>query len=200
MPDHYRERLQQLYRLFDANGELLYIGISYSAIARFAQHKVDKPWIGDVCRIEIETHDVSRSEIAHMERAAIAAENPRYNVVRRDATPRLAPYRYDRGEGFGHDALTFREQWWIVLRELAQLASELDEDESRGEFVPTRDQFVEAVLGATKAIRYGDACSRCNAVAPPHYVIDTGGWLECFYVCPDCRIRWTCGYRSQEAA
>ncbi len=70
---------QQLYRLFDADGTLLYIGISYSAIARYAQHKADKPWIGNVCRIDIETHDVSRAEIEEMERAAIIAEKPAHN-------------------------------------------------------------------------------------------------------------------------
>jgi hypothetical protein len=191
---------QQLYRLFDADGELLYIGMSYSAISRYAQHKATKPWIGDVCRIEIETHDVSRAEIAHMEMEAIVAENPRYNVVRRGATSGPAPYRYDRGEGFGHDSLSLRVQWHTALRELSQLARELDEDEYNGEFVPSREQFIEAVLGATKALRYGDACGKCDTITPPHYIIDTGGWLECFYACPDCRFRWTCGHRSQVAA
>lgn len=191
---------QQLYRLFDADGELLYIGISYSAIARFAQHKTEKPWIGEVRRVEIEPHDVTRAEIAGMEMDAITAENPRYNVVRRGASPVSAPYRYDRGEGFGHDALTLRPQWHVALRELSKLASELDEDEYRGWFVPSRDEFIEAAIGAAKALRYGDACSDCDTITPPHYIIDTNGWLECFYACPDCRVRWTCGYASRAAA
>lgn len=194
-------RPQQLYRLFDADGGLLYIGISYSAIARYTQHRVDKPWIGDVCRIEIETHDVTRTEIADMEMEAIAAENPRHNIIRRGASPVLTvPCKHNRGEGFGHDALTGRHQWHVVLRELSKLASELDEDEYSGWFVPSRDEFIGAVLGATKALRYGDACGDCDMITPPHYIIDWCGWLECFYACPDCRARWTCGYASREVA
>jgi hypothetical protein len=191
---------QQLYRLFDADGVLLYVGISYSAIARFAQHKAAKSWIGDVCTVTIETHDVSRSEIEAMEAAAIRSEKPRYNVVHRRGTVGPALYRHDRGEGFGHDALSNRHQWWRALRELGELARELDEGEYNGDFVPSRDQFIEAVLGATKALRYGDACDKCDAITPPHYIIDGGGWLECFYACPECQVRWTCGYRSADAA
>lgn len=70
---------QQLYRLYDADGALLYIGISYSAISRFAQHKADKPWIASVARIEIETREVSRSEIEAIERDAIISEKPKHN-------------------------------------------------------------------------------------------------------------------------
>ncbi len=72
---------QQLYRLYGADGELLYIGISYSAIARYAQHKASQPWIGDVTRVEIETHECSRKEIEQIERAAIIDEKPAHNVT-----------------------------------------------------------------------------------------------------------------------
>lgn len=86
---------QQLYRLFDADGTLLYVGISYSAISRYAQHKATQPWIGDVCRIEIETHDVSRAEIEEIERAAIIAEKPKHN--KQHNTPPRGPVRMTAG-------------------------------------------------------------------------------------------------------
>jgi hypothetical protein len=73
--------MQQLYRLFSAEDELLYIGISVSALARFAQHKADKPWIGEVARVAIETHDCARAEIEALERSAIIQEKPKYNIV-----------------------------------------------------------------------------------------------------------------------
>ena len=71
---------QQLYRMFNAQGELLYIGISTSALARFAQHKADKPWSAEVVRMDIESHDCDRSHIAELEAQAIRAEKPKYNV------------------------------------------------------------------------------------------------------------------------
>jgi hypothetical protein len=86
---------QQLYRLFAADGELLYIGVSYSAIARYAQHKVTQPWIGDVARVEIETRDCTRHEIEAAEREAIIAERPRHNVVHNGPT-KVQPARAPR--------------------------------------------------------------------------------------------------------
>lgn len=69
---------QHLYRMYDANENLLYIGVSVNALARFAQHKLDKPWIDDVAKVTIESHKCSRSEIEAMEREAIVLERPRH--------------------------------------------------------------------------------------------------------------------------
>jgi hypothetical protein len=67
-----------LYRLYDAEDQLLYVGISWSAIVRMAQHKAEKPWFGDVARIEI-VITKSRSEAQHLELQAIRDEWPLYN-------------------------------------------------------------------------------------------------------------------------
>ena len=67
-----------LYRLYDAEDQLLYIGISWSAIARMSQHKAEKPWFGDVARIEV-TKCSSRAEATNLERQAIQAERPLHN-------------------------------------------------------------------------------------------------------------------------
>lgn len=91
---------QQLYRLFSAEDELLYIGISVSALARFAQHKADKPWIGEVARVAIETHDCARAEIEALERSAIIQEKPKYNIVH--AGSGSASYRYTSEAEMGH--------------------------------------------------------------------------------------------------
>ena len=37
-----------LYRLYDDDGELLYVGITDSPGTRMAQHKAQKAWWGDV--------------------------------------------------------------------------------------------------------------------------------------------------------
>jgi hypothetical protein len=86
-------RLHALYRFYDRDGALLYVGISVNAPGRFAQHRHDKPWWADVARIDIEPHR-GRDEVLAAERAAIRAEAPRYNVQHAGtatAPPRVAP-------------------------------------------------------------------------------------------------------------
>jgi hypothetical protein len=66
-----------LYRHYDAEGRLLYVGISLSAVQRLAQH-ADKDWSADIRRVEIEMHpDRGTAEAA--EKAAIKAESPIHN-------------------------------------------------------------------------------------------------------------------------
>ena len=70
-----------LYRHFDAAGQLLYVGISLSAVGRLAQHKLTAHWFAQLARIEVEWLS-SRNEALKAERAAIAAENPAHNKQR----------------------------------------------------------------------------------------------------------------------
>lgn len=72
-------KYQQLYRMFDKQDRLLYVGISKSALERFAQHRETQNWIWDVVRMEIETHKCTRLEIQARERKAIRQERPVHN-------------------------------------------------------------------------------------------------------------------------
>ena len=72
---------QQLYRMFDKHDRLLYVGISKSALARFAQHAAEKSWIGEVVRVQVETFECTRASILAKEREAIRCEKPRYNLA-----------------------------------------------------------------------------------------------------------------------
>lgn len=67
-----------LYRCFDEKGCLLYVGASYHAILRFAQHISSSCWSEDVATITIEKFD-SRKAAFDAERAAIQSEGPKYN-------------------------------------------------------------------------------------------------------------------------
>jgi predicted GIY-YIG superfamily endonuclease len=69
-----------LYRAYDAQGVLLYIGITMNPGNRFAQHSEDKPWWADVAEIRVE-HFGSRKRVLAAERAAIQAERPCFNVI-----------------------------------------------------------------------------------------------------------------------
>jgi hypothetical protein len=69
----------QLYRQFDAAGELLYVGISRSAMARLGQHLSVSPWAEYITTVKIETLP-SREEALAAERVAIQTEHPKFNI------------------------------------------------------------------------------------------------------------------------
>jgi predicted GIY-YIG superfamily endonuclease/antitoxin (DNA-binding transcriptional repressor) of toxin-antitoxin stability system len=67
-----------LYRLYDAAGTLLYIGISHQPDVRFEQHAKLKDWWPRVARREVEWFD-DRPSAAAAEAAAIRREDPERN-------------------------------------------------------------------------------------------------------------------------
>ena len=70
----------QLYRHFDADGRLLYVGISLNALARLSQHSLDASWFKDIRLVTIEVFD-TRLKAAAAERKAIRSERPMWNVA-----------------------------------------------------------------------------------------------------------------------
>lgn len=73
-------RTTALYRMFNSDARLLYVGISLSACERFSSHATTKSWWPEVERIEL-THYESRAAAQRAERAAIRTENPVHNVA-----------------------------------------------------------------------------------------------------------------------
>ncbi len=69
-----------LYRLFDAHGDLLYIGIAENWANRRANHVSCKPWWPEVADGRVERIP-PRPEALEIERQAIWNERPRYNVT-----------------------------------------------------------------------------------------------------------------------
>ncbi len=69
-----------LYRLFAADGDLLYVGIAANLGRRFEQHAEQKPWWSEVVHIRLE-HHASRLAALTAETRAIRDEYPRHNVV-----------------------------------------------------------------------------------------------------------------------
>jgi hypothetical protein len=78
--------MQAIYRMFDGQGHLLYIGVTGDVGKRFGQH-LDRRWFPLVERITLEWLP-SRAAALVAERRAIVAEHPRYN---RDRTPPKEP-------------------------------------------------------------------------------------------------------------
>ena len=74
-----KEKSAALYRHYDKDGALLYVGISLHVIRRLIEHK-SSDWFHDIARIEIE-HYPSRDAALKAETAAIADESPKFNIA-----------------------------------------------------------------------------------------------------------------------
>src|SRR5690242_14803913 len=68
-----------LYRLYDAEDNLLYIGIAATPEQRWSTHASNKRWWPSVAGKVVEWHP-TRAGAAAAEIAAVQDENPRYNV------------------------------------------------------------------------------------------------------------------------
>lgn len=127
-----------LYRLHDAEGVLLYVGITTDPDRRFAEHAAGKHWWPQVARKSVEWYpDRFAAEIA--EEAAIKAKNPRHNVVHSGRRTMLVTLEVPDEAARGLDlmiryitsrlderlppewAARFDRKWlieWILVREL----------------------------------------------------------------------------------
>lgn len=70
-----------LYRLYDADENLLYVGITFMLDTRMNTHSREKRWWGQVARRDTATFPDRRSAL-HAERVAIKSENPLHNSQR----------------------------------------------------------------------------------------------------------------------
>jgi len=68
-----------IYKFYNVNNELLYVGITNSMKLRLRQHKQDKPWANEIKKICV-SDKMTRNEAHIYEIYYIANENPLYNV------------------------------------------------------------------------------------------------------------------------
>jgi excinuclease UvrABC nuclease subunit len=68
-------RPTHLYRFFDKDGRLFYIGVSLSAVIRLAQHVQGSHWVHHACQVIWETLP-NRYAALKAEKDAIQAERP----------------------------------------------------------------------------------------------------------------------------
>lgn len=69
-----------LYRLYDVDDQLLYIGISVNPTTRWSMHAGEKTWWPLVARKDLAWLD-NRDDAERAEACAIIKERPRYNVT-----------------------------------------------------------------------------------------------------------------------
>lgn len=75
---HSRTGINHLYRIYDENDTLLYVGISFSVMVRLSGHK-DKPWWSEVRTIKVENFE-TREAVEAAEHEAIRRERPLHNI------------------------------------------------------------------------------------------------------------------------
>ena len=75
-----RERKCYLYRYFNKDHTLLYVGISLSLIRRRYQHSRDSKWYDEFTYMTKENYETA-IEAANAERIAIEKEKPLYNIL-----------------------------------------------------------------------------------------------------------------------
>ncbi|GAS98820.1 Gp52 [Mycolicibacterium canariasense] len=76
-----------LYRFFDADGGLLYIGQSVQAWARFDAHRKGAEFYSVAATITLERGFASPLELSRAELLAIRSERPRFNVAHTPNAP-----------------------------------------------------------------------------------------------------------------
>lgn len=72
-----------LYRHFDCDGKLLYVGVSLSAVARLAQHRDNSHWYRRIANMTTEWHPTRKAAL-DAERKAVRSENPECNIMLRE--------------------------------------------------------------------------------------------------------------------
>jgi hypothetical protein len=75
---------QYLYRLFRADGTLLYAGVSDDWTRRLRQHWLGKEWAPEILSVTLETYP-SRAAVLAAECKAIRGEDPLYNIQHKHA-------------------------------------------------------------------------------------------------------------------
>ncbi len=84
-----------LYRFFDASGNLLYIGVSISVVQRLQGHLREKHWIPENGSLTWTTYE-TREAAEAAERIAIRHERPAHNVIHSLVKPLPQAVRYER--------------------------------------------------------------------------------------------------------
>ena len=199
-----------LYRYYDSDGRLLYVGISFSAIARAAQHRSDKGWWRDVDRMTVERMP-TRCDAEVAERHAIINEKPLHNVVwnggglsRHNRAPSgpAAAVEFDCSDIISSQAPADRHGVVDALNNLNAaidaVARMLDSPTGSG-YAPPRDVFVETVNSMCRSVVYGDCCDECDEVRSPLKVEMTSKTgLKGTYYC--CQQAWTCHWTRDLSA
>jgi hypothetical protein len=194
-----------LYRFYDIDGQLLYVGISLHAAMRASQHKGDKDWWPDVVNMAVEHLEVERAEAHTIERQAIIDEKPLHNITHNQ--PHRGVPDGDDGviefdasmivDMYDVEAVTAYNNLAAAMDAIAKLCDQRARD---GAHIGTRADFLHVFDGLSRSLVYGDCCDKCGEIRSPFILRrESERWARCGYLCPGCGAQWSCGWTTDLA-
>lgn len=180
-----------LYRAFDSDGRLLYIGIATDWGHRWSRHRQRSAFYAQVASLAIEWHP-TREAAALAERAAVEGEEPLHNIEHTARDRR--PARFQRNKNKLH-ARSFDHLEHARSLQHYHLAYEaIDALTKVGLKVRGQEGLVELLADMARSVPYGDQCDTCDSVCYPAKVDVRGEMLTAAYACWTCRRTWTCSW------
>ncbi|MET9676446.1 GIY-YIG nuclease family protein [Streptomyces sp. NPDC006482] len=133
------EKPAAVYRLYDADGALLYIGMTRNEASRWKDHRKEMLWWPEVTDKHLTWYD-TRWQAWDAERLAIRTEGPRYNKSSwPDMAPQLPPgvppqphgarIAYQHRETRGGYRIQWY-QWRLTLQDALETLREQQEEEA----------------------------------------------------------------------
>jgi hypothetical protein len=210
-PTHYT-----VYRLFDADGRLLYVGCTGNLSQRLHHHRLYRPWWSEVSLTMVEHFD-TKAEALATEREAIDSEGARYNARRSTpekpekpcGRPRVEhPGVYERWrdgetlEEISHDYGVTRERvrQWIARdnpKWLISLTRQLHAARTRTRNAVEKDALIRSqthecrVCGAAFRRAVGITYPLCDEHLPVsgalRLALNIGGRYDAWRLCPSVR-------------
>jgi predicted GIY-YIG superfamily endonuclease len=192
-----------LYRFYNTDDELLYVGISEKGPERWKAHRKDKPWWTDVARTTTEHYD-TRQLALDAERAAIIAEHPKHNVVHNQGSRRPSSTMTSEWDDPRHPINKFptTDNMWMhpELRSLYLTAMLAIDNFIHGWYEMAGDdgsEIMPTITAGIELLSISDCCNYCRdrhitdwGDPQPAVSYDDGGIAR--YVCTRCGSYWRC--------
>lgn len=136
-----------LYRLYDQDDELLYVGISNNPERRFLNHRTTKPWWASVESTQIDWYE-TRLQAARAETKAIATEKPRFNIHQTPAwrEAQAADARAISPEARRNRSIGLKARFAQVRKYRDLVAQGVPEQEAREQGAVERERYLEAAF------------------------------------------------------
>ncbi len=125
---HAHQGRTAVYRLYDSNDQLIYVGITNDPARRWRLHAHEKSWWGDVVIREVEWRS-TREEAELVERDVIGTERPKWNVyggAPERGRPGLTSGKLQKGWEPDDHILALFTQYEDELRNLGAARDELE--------------------------------------------------------------------------
>lgn len=190
-PMNIHDRPTALYRAYDTEGQLLYIGMAADWGHRWSRHRTRSSFYDQVARLDIEWHP-TRAAASNAECKAIEDEHPIHNIAYTARDTRPIRYRAQRerpvlyARTFDHGEHQLNDEYAAAYKAIDDLAnSDIDLD--------GQEALVQLVGEMARSVPYGDCCPTCepDAIAYPIAVLVTGAGLTASYR-HSCGSAWNC--------